>query len=185
MWAASVWSVLRNLRRAGTDEEKKAAFALVRGSVSKHVSDLAEKYLIPGEVQTPAIMFVPSESLYADLHDSFADVIQKAHRANVIVVSPNILMLAINPTLTLIALFMLPILTLIGVYMRPRLHEGWEKVRENMTLFNIFLAENIAGMRVIQAFVRENVNLGQFRKANDKVVTEWMKAVAVSHGSSE
>ena len=41
-------------------------------------------------------MFVPSESLYADLHDGFADVIQKAHRANVIVVSPNILMLAIN-----------------------------------------------------------------------------------------
>jgi DNA recombination protein RmuC len=84
------------LRRATTDEEKKAALALVRSSVSKHVSDIADKYLIPGEVQTPAIMFVPSESLYADLHDGFADVIQKAHRANVIVVSPNILMLAIN-----------------------------------------------------------------------------------------
>jgi DNA recombination protein RmuC len=68
----------------------------VRETVSKHVNDIAEKYLIPGEVQTPAIMFVPSESLYADLHDGFADVIQKAHRANVIVVSPNILMLAIN-----------------------------------------------------------------------------------------
>ena len=47
-------------------------------------------------MQTPAILFVPSESIYADLHDSFADVIQKAHRANVIVVSPNILMLAIS-----------------------------------------------------------------------------------------
>jgi DNA recombination protein RmuC len=84
------------LRHASTDEEKKAALAQVRASVGKHVTDIAEKYLIPGEVQTPAIMFVPSESLYADLHDSFADVIQKAHRANVIVVSPNILMLAIN-----------------------------------------------------------------------------------------
>jgi DNA recombination protein RmuC len=84
------------LRRAATDEEKKAALALVRSSVAKHVTDIADKYLIPGEVQTPAIMFVPSESLYADLHDGFADVIQKAHRANVIVVSPNILMLAIN-----------------------------------------------------------------------------------------
>ena len=42
-----------------------ASFALVRGSVSKHVSDIAEKYLIPGEVQTPAIMFVPSEAIYA------------------------------------------------------------------------------------------------------------------------
>src|SRR6202041_413364 len=68
----------------------------VRIDIQKHVTDIAEKYLIPGEVQTPAIMFVPSESIYADLHDGFADVIQKAHRANVIVVSPNILMLAIN-----------------------------------------------------------------------------------------
>lgn len=84
------------LRNAANDDEKKAALAQVRSTVSKHVGDIAEKYLIPGEVQTPAIMFVPSESLYADLHDSFADVIQKAHRANVIVVSPNILMLAIN-----------------------------------------------------------------------------------------
>jgi DNA recombination protein RmuC len=84
------------LRRASTDEEKKLALAQVRASVGKHVTDIAEKYLIPGEVQTPAIMFVPSESLYADLHDGFADVIQKAHRTNVIVVSPNILMLAIN-----------------------------------------------------------------------------------------
>jgi DNA recombination protein RmuC len=84
------------LRRAASEEEKKTALAQIRTSVGKHVSDIAEKYLIPGEVQTPAIMFVPSESLYADLHDGFADVIQKAHRANVIVVSPNILMLAIN-----------------------------------------------------------------------------------------
>jgi DNA recombination protein RmuC len=41
-------------------------------------------------------MFVPSESIYADLHDGFEDVIQRAHKAQVIVVSPNILMLAIN-----------------------------------------------------------------------------------------
>jgi DNA recombination protein RmuC len=85
-----------NLRRATTDEEKKAAMAQVRATVAKHVADIADKYLIPGEVQTPAIMFVPSESIYADLHDGFSDVIQKAHRGNVIVVSPNILMLAIN-----------------------------------------------------------------------------------------
>ena len=84
------------LRTAITDEEKKTALAQVRATVTRHVSDIAEKYLIPGEVQTPAIMFVPSESLYADLHDGFADIIQKAHRANVIVVSPNILMLAIS-----------------------------------------------------------------------------------------
>ncbi|HEX4117971.1 MAG TPA: DNA recombination protein RmuC [Rhizomicrobium sp.] len=84
------------LRCATTDEEKKAAQSRVRGDIGKHVTDIASRYLIPGEVQDPAIMFVPSESIYAELHDSFSDVIQKAHRAQVIVVSPNILMLALN-----------------------------------------------------------------------------------------
>jgi DNA recombination protein RmuC len=83
------------LRAAANDEEKKIAFARVRNDVGKHVTDIAEKYLIPGEVQTPAIMFVPSESIYADLHADFGELLQKAHRAQVMVVSPNILMLAI------------------------------------------------------------------------------------------
>jgi DNA recombination protein RmuC len=83
------------LRAAANDEEKKIAIARVRSDVGKHVTDIAEKYLIPGEVQTPAIMFVPSESIYADLHADFGELLQKAHRAQVMVVSPNILMLAI------------------------------------------------------------------------------------------
>jgi DNA recombination protein RmuC len=84
------------LRQAITDEEKRAAQARVKSDVGRHVSDIAERYLIPGEVQTPAIMFVPSEAIYADLHAEFDDLIQKAHRAQVMVVSPNILMLAIS-----------------------------------------------------------------------------------------
>ncbi len=88
------------LKNANTDTEKRAAETRVRADVSKHVRDIAEKYLIPGETQAPAIMFVPSESLYAELHDSFSDLIQKAGRAQIIVVSPNILMLAINTVQT-------------------------------------------------------------------------------------
>lgn len=88
------------LKRAASEEEKKQATARVRADVLKHVSDIAEKYILPGETQTPAIMFVPSESIYAELHDGFTDVIQKAHRSQVIVVSPNILMLAINTVQT-------------------------------------------------------------------------------------
>ena len=58
--------------------------------------DIAEKYLIPGETQDIALMFVPSESVYADLHDGFDDVVQKAYRASVMIVSPSLLMLAIQ-----------------------------------------------------------------------------------------
>ncbi len=62
----------------------------------KHVNDIADRYLIPGETQDLALMFVPSESVYAELHDSFDDVIQKAYRAQVVLVSPSLLMLAIQ-----------------------------------------------------------------------------------------
>ena len=62
----------------------------------KHVSDIAEKYLIAGETQDTAIMFVPSESVYAEIHEGFEDVIQKAYRARVVLVSPSLLMLAIQ-----------------------------------------------------------------------------------------
>ena len=51
----------------------------VRQDVTKHVTDIAEKYLIPGETQDIALMFVPSESVYAELHDGFDDVVQKAY----------------------------------------------------------------------------------------------------------
>jgi DNA recombination protein RmuC len=83
-------------RDAKTDDERKAAAQRLRSDVGKHVADIADKYLIPGETQELALMFVPSESVYADLHDGFDDVVQKAYRARVVVVSPSLLMLAIQ-----------------------------------------------------------------------------------------
>ena len=83
-------------RDAKSDEERKQAAAQVRQHVAKHVGDIAEKYLIPGETQDLALMFVPSESVYAELHDGFDDVMQKAFRSKVVIVSPSLLMLAIQ-----------------------------------------------------------------------------------------
>jgi len=83
-------------REAKSEEEKKLASARVRQDLAKHISDIAEKYLIPGETQDMALMFVPSESIYAELYDGFDDIFQKAYRAKVIIVSPSLLMLAIQ-----------------------------------------------------------------------------------------
>ena len=84
------------LRDARSDEEKKYATQRLRQDVMKHVTDIADKYLIPGETQDTALMFVPSESVYAEIHDGFDDVIQKAYRARIVLVSPSLLMLAIQ-----------------------------------------------------------------------------------------
>jgi len=84
------------LRAAASEDERKAAAQRVRQDVAKHVADIAGKYLIPGETQDTALMFVPSESIYAELHDGFDDVVQRAYRARVVIVSPSLLMLAIQ-----------------------------------------------------------------------------------------
>ena len=83
-------------REAKSDEERKHAAARVRQDIGRHVSDIAHKYLIRGETQDLALMFVPSESVYLELHDGFDDVVQKAMRAQVLIVSPALLMLAIS-----------------------------------------------------------------------------------------
>jgi DNA recombination protein RmuC len=83
--------------RASSDEAtRKEAVKRVRTDVGKHVDDIAERYTIAGETQDSMLMFVPSESIYADLHENFPDIIQKAHRSRVFIVSPNMLMLAVQ-----------------------------------------------------------------------------------------
>ena len=84
------------LREARGDEARKHASARVRADVGQHVKDIAERYFLPGETQDMALLFVPSEAIYADLHEHFDDVIQKAHRARVMIVSPSLLALAIQ-----------------------------------------------------------------------------------------
>lgn len=84
------------LRTARAPDEAKTARDMIRASVGKHVDDIAGKYLLPGETQDTALMFVPSESVYGDLHEHFPDLVQRAHRARVVIVAPNVLMLAVQ-----------------------------------------------------------------------------------------
>jgi DNA recombination protein RmuC len=83
-------------RQGKTDEDRLRAAQRLRQDVWKHISDIASKYLLPGETQEMALMFVPSESVYAELYDGFDDLVQKAYRARVVMVSPSLLMLAIQ-----------------------------------------------------------------------------------------
>jgi DNA recombination protein RmuC len=83
-------------REARTDEERKVSSQRLRTDIQKHVSDIADRYFLPGETQDMALMFVPSESVYADLHEHFDDLVQKAFRARVLLVSPSLLMMAVQ-----------------------------------------------------------------------------------------
>ena len=83
-------------RAADGEPARKEAATRLRTDVTKHIRDIAERYFIPGETQDLAMLFVPSESVYADIQEHFEDLVQKAHRARVLIVSPSLLMLAIQ-----------------------------------------------------------------------------------------
>ena len=84
------------LRNAQTDREKLEAERFFKASVLKHIKDISEKYIIAGETAESALMFLPSEAIYAELHANFTDVVETSYRSKVWIVSPTTLMATLN-----------------------------------------------------------------------------------------
>jgi len=85
------------LRKAGSDEAllvpARRAFA---ADVRRHVQDIAQRYIIPGETAESALMFLPSEAVYAELHANYREVVEASYKARVWIVSPTTLMATLN-----------------------------------------------------------------------------------------
>jgi DNA recombination protein RmuC len=84
------------IKKADDDRLATEAARQFRSDMEKHIKDISEKYLIQGETQDTAFMFVPSESIFAEVHENFEGVIQRAHKSRVVIVSPSLLMLSIQ-----------------------------------------------------------------------------------------
>ena len=86
-----------NALRAAEDEADRVQAARSFGAdVQKHVRDIAEKYIVPGETAESALMFLPSEAVYAELHANFRNVIEESFKRRVWIVSPTTLMATLN-----------------------------------------------------------------------------------------
>lgn len=84
------------IRAATSPEHGKIAAQQFRRDLELHIRDISEKYLIPSETQDTAFLFVPSESIFAEIHENFEAIVQKAQRARIVIVSPSLLMLSIQ-----------------------------------------------------------------------------------------
>ncbi|KIQ04627.1 DNA recombinase [Agrobacterium tumefaciens] len=84
------------LKADDSPEAKRAATQQFRRDMEVHIRDVADKYLISGETQDTAFIFVPSESIFADIHQHFENLVQRAHRSRVVIVSPSLLMLSVQ-----------------------------------------------------------------------------------------
>ncbi|WP_114286323.1 DNA recombination protein RmuC [Candidatus Halocynthiibacter alkanivorans] len=84
------------LRKASNDREVKEANAALRTAIRKHIKDISEKYIIEGETADGALMFLPSEAVYAELHSNFPELVREGFAARVWIVSPTTCMATLN-----------------------------------------------------------------------------------------
>ncbi len=75
-----------------SSQERRLAEQQFRVMVKKHIQDISSKYILPGETSDGAIMFLPAEAIFAEIHSHYADLIEFAHKNHVWLVSPTTLM---------------------------------------------------------------------------------------------
>jgi len=73
-------------------EERKLAQRQFKLDIKKHINDIADKYIIANETSDGAIMFLPAEAIFAELHAYHADIVEEAYRRRVWLTSPTTLM---------------------------------------------------------------------------------------------
>ena len=84
------------LIRAITETELTHAARLMRSAIRAHIKAIAEKYIIEGETADGALMFLPSEAVYAELHANFPELVREGFEARVWIVSPTTCMATLN-----------------------------------------------------------------------------------------
>jgi DNA recombination protein RmuC len=84
------------LRRADTPSQTLEAQRLLRGAVRTHIKAIAERYILDGETADGALMFLPSEAVYAELHANFPELVREGFALKVWIVSPTTCMATLN-----------------------------------------------------------------------------------------
>ena len=84
------------LRKATSDWDKNEAVKLMRVSVKSHIKAISDKYILDGETADGALMFLPSEAVYAELHSNFPELVREGFEAHVWIVSPTTCMATLN-----------------------------------------------------------------------------------------
>ena len=84
------------LQKATSDWDKNEAVKLMRVSVKSHIKAIADKYILDGETADGALMFLPSEAVYAELHSNFPELVREGFEAHVWIVSPTTCMATLN-----------------------------------------------------------------------------------------
>jgi DNA recombination protein RmuC len=152
----------QRLASASNEHEAQIAKLGFRQDMQVHIRAISEKYLIAGETQDTAFLFVPSESIFADIHEHFEDVVQRASRARVVIVSPSLLMLSIQVVQALLR----------DVRVREEAHRIQTEVRELVTDVGR-LKDRVIALQ--KHFGQANTDIGEILTSTSKIVRRGQK----------
>ncbi len=74
------------------EADRKMAEQRFRQDIKKHTKDISSKYIIPGQTAEGAVMFIPAEAVFAEIHGHYPDLVEEAQRAKVWLASPTTMM---------------------------------------------------------------------------------------------
>ena len=86
----------RGLTEAGDEDARDRARRVLETDVKKHITDIAERYIVPGETADSAIMFLPSESVYAEINLQLPRIVDESRKQRVYMAGPDNLMLILH-----------------------------------------------------------------------------------------
>jgi DNA recombination protein RmuC len=152
----------QKLSAAENENDHRVAALGFRQDMQVHIRAISEKYLIPGETQDTAFLFVPSESIFADIHERFEDVVQRAARARVVIVSPSLLMLSIQVVQALLR----------DVRVREEAHRIQTEVRELVADVGR-LKDRVTALH--KHFTQANSDIGDILTSTSKIVRRGQK----------
>ncbi len=158
-----------NLRVSKNEIENKRAIQDFKKSIRFHINSIAEKYIIEGETADGAIMFLPSEAIYAELHANFSDIVREGFSKRVWIVSPTTCMATLN--------------TIRGVLKDATLKENSSKIRENLN--HLFKDVSRLGDRINNLdkhFSLASKDLDEVKVSAKKVVSRADKFDALDFG---
>ena len=167
------WNAIRAASEGeGGPEARRFAETAFRRDVEVHVKAIAEKYLIPGETQDTAFMFVPSESIFAEIHENFEALVQRAHRARIVIVSPSLLMLSIQ--------------VIQAVLKDARMREQAHLIQAEVVKLMQDVSRLDDRVRKLQAhFLQANKDIDLILTSTDKVTKRGAKIEALELGALE
>ena len=160
------------------DTAGRKALATLREDLFKHIQGLSFSFFdsrSPGKILVRVINDVNS------LNDLFTNGIVNVLIDCFTLVLLLIIMLCVNWQLTLLALCIIPILFLIIFKIKREMRKRWQITRMKTSNMHGYLHESLSGMRVTEAFVREDENLDTFSNVNDDIRKSWMRAIQINN----